>query len=350
MSETIDGGTRTFPVIPLDDAVVLPGMVVPLDLTDSETRAAVDAAAAPRVGTEKPQVLLVPRLAGSYANYGVIAVVEQTGRMSGSGRLVAVVRGTQRAKIGVGTTGPGAALWVEATVQEEPAVTTRTRELAKEYQDLAISILQHREAWQVVDMVQAITEPSALADTAGYAPYLSDVQKVELLETVSVDERLVKLLAWGKEHLAELEVADLIRKDVTDGVEKQQREFLLRRQLAAVRKELAELDGKTASEEDDYRERVEAADLPEKVREAALKEVDKLERAGDQGPEAGWIRTWLDTVLEMPWSQRSDETYDLASARRPGRRPRRPGRHQGPDHRVPGGAEEAGAEGPQRSC
>jgi len=198
----------------------------------------------------------------------LLFVVEQTGRMSGSGRMVAVVRGTRRARIGVGTTGPGAALWVEAVPQSEPPITGHTRELAKEYKELAISILQHREAWQVVDMVQAITEPSALADTAGYAPYLGDAQKVELLETISVDERLTKLLAWGREHLAELEVADLIRKDVTEGVEKQQREFLLRRQLAAVRKELAELDGKTASEEDDYRERVEAADLPDAVRAA----------------------------------------------------------------------------------
>src|SRR5512139_81426 len=126
MSETANGGTRTFPVIPLDDAVVLPGMVVPLDLSDAETRAAVDAAAAATTAG-KPQVLLVPRLGGSYANVGVLAVVEQTGRMSGSGRLVAVVRGAERARIGVGTTGPGAALWVEATVQEEPPATSHTR-------------------------------------------------------------------------------------------------------------------------------------------------------------------------------------------------------------------------------
>ena len=318
MSDT--DGTRTFPVIPLDDAVVLPGMVVPLDLSDAETRAAVDAASASASGRQgapsgKPEVLLVPRLTGTYANVGVIGVVEQTGRMSGSGRMVAVVRGTRRARIGVGTTGPGAALWVEAVAQDEPPITGRTRELAKEYKELAISILQHREAWQVVDVVQAITDPSALADTAGYAPYLSEEKKVELLETASVDGRLEKLLAWGREHLAELDVAETIRKDVQDGMDKQQREFLLRRQLAAVRKELAELDGKTASEEEDYRERVEAADLPDKVREAALKEVDKLERAGDQGPEAGWIRTWLDTVLEMPWNERSQETYSVGGAR-----------------------------------
>jgi len=284
-------------------------------LSDSETRAAVDAAANGPTRGGKPQVLLVPRLDGAYAKSGVVAIIEQTGRMAGSGRMVAVVRGTHRATIGVGTTGPGAALWVEAIVLEEPPITSRTRELAKEYKDLAIEILQHREAFQVVDMVQQISDPSQLADSAGYAPYLKAVQKVELLETLSVDERLEKLLTWGREHLVELDVNESIRKDVEDGMEKQQREFLLRRQLSAIRKELAELDGKEASEEEDYRSRVEAADLPDKVREAALKEVDKLERSGDQNPEAGWIRTWLDTVLEMPWSERSEDSYDIAGAR-----------------------------------
>jgi ATP-dependent Lon protease len=315
MSENMTGATKAFPVIPLDDAVVLPGMVVPLDLSDSETRAAVDAAANGPTRGGKQQVLLVPRLDGTYAKSGVVALIEQTGRMAGSGRMVAVVRGTHRATIGVGTTGPGAALWVEAIVLEEPSITSRTRELAKEYKDLAIEILQHREAFQVVDMVQQISDPSQLADSAGYAPYLKAVQKIELLETLSVDERLEKLLTWGREHLVELDVSESIRKDVEDGMEKQQREFLLRRQLSAIRKELAELDGKEASEEEDYRSRVEAADLPDKVREAALKEVDKLERSGDQNPEAGWIRTWLDTVLEMPWGERSEDSYDIAGAR-----------------------------------
>jgi ATP-dependent Lon protease len=127
--------------------------------------------------------------------------------------------------------------------------------------------------------------------------------------------RLGKLLEWGQEHLAELDVAETINKDVKDGMERQQREFLLRQQLAAIRKELAELDGKPASEEADYRARVEAAALPEHVHKAALTEVDKLERTAESSPEVGWIRTWLDTVLEMPWNSRTDDTFDIAGAR-----------------------------------
>jgi ATP-dependent Lon protease len=127
-----------------------------------------------------------------------------------------------------------------------------------------------------------------------------------------VDERLEKLIEWGRSHLAELEVSDRIRDDVREGMEKSQREFLLRQQLAAIRKELGEDEPDGA---DDYRGRVETADLPDKVREAALREVGKLERGSDQSPEAGWIRTWLDTVLELPWSTRTTDNSDVPAAR-----------------------------------
>src|SRR5579859_663254 len=172
--------TRALPVLPLDDAVVLPGMVVPLDLTDREVSAAIDAARAER--PDEPELLLVPRPDGKYANYGTLAVIEQVGRLRG-GQPVAVVRGTRRAKIGRGTTGPGAALWVEAEVRPEPAATPRAKDLAEAYRETAIKILQHRGAFQVVDVVKQIQDPSALADSGGYAPYLTMEQKLQLLET-----------------------------------------------------------------------------------------------------------------------------------------------------------------------
>ncbi|MFG1695457.1 endopeptidase La [Nonomuraea sp. NPDC049309] len=308
MSESL-----TLPVLPLDDAVVLPGMVVPLDLSDSEVRAAIEAARAS--GGNKPRVLLVPRIDGRYGAIGVRAVVEQVGRLPG-GEPAAVVRGVDRVRVGTGTTGPGAALWVEADTIDPVPVGDRAHELAKEYKALATTILQKRGAWQVVDQVNQIDDPSVLADSSGYTPWLSTAQKVELLEQPDPAERLAKLIEWSREHLAELDVAETIRKDVQEGMEKQQREFLLRQQLNAIRKELKELNGDSAeSEEEDYRARVEAADLPDKVREAALKEVDKLERTSDQSPETGWIRTWLDTVLDMPWNVRTEDNYDLANAR-----------------------------------
>jgi ATP-dependent Lon protease len=307
--------TVKLPVLPLDD-VVLPGMVVPLRLADGEIRAAIEAARAATNADSgsQPQVLLVPRFDGKYASVGSWGVVEQIGRLPG-GEQAAVVRGTSRVRIGTGTAGPGAALWVEATVLDETAANDRARELAREYRGLVITILQRRGAWQVIDSVRQVGEPGALADLAGYASYLTKEQKFWLLETPDVVQRLEKLVSWSQEHIAELDVAETINKDVKEGMERQQREFLLRQQLAAIRKELAELDGKPASEEQDYRARVETAELPEQVRKAALTEVDKLERTAEASPEVGWIRTWLDTVLDMPWNSRTEDNFDIAGAR-----------------------------------
>lgn len=301
------------PVLPLDDEVVLPGMVVPLDLSENEIRAAIDAAQA--LADNKPEVLLVPRIDGRYGSVGVRAVVEQVGRLPG-GEPAAVVRGVDRVRVGSGTTGPGAALWVQATLMEAVQAGERAEELGKQYKALSTTILQKRGAWQVVDAVNQMDDPSVLADSSGYAPWLSTQRKAEILETADPADRLSMLVEWAREHLAELDVAETIRKDVQEGMEKQQREFLLRQQLAAVRKELSELNGTSPeTEEEDYRARVEAADLPAKVREAALKEVDKLERTSDQSPETGWIRTWLDTVLDIPWNERTEDSYDIAAAR-----------------------------------
>src|SRR5271165_6965580 len=294
MSETL-----TLPVLPLDDEVVLPGMVVPLETSQPEIGAAIDAARMPSrqvpgMRSEiKAQVLLVPRLPDrGLAGVGTLAVVEQVGRLPG-GQPGAVVRGISRVKIGSGTTGPGAALWVEGTVIEDTNHGPKADELAQQYKSLVTSMLQQRGAWQVIDAIQQLTDASSIADRAGYSSYLSTVQKLQLLETADLVQRLELVNGWAKDQLAEMEVAESIRKDVSEGMEKQQKEFLLRQQLAAVRKELADLNGDTATEEDDYRARVEAADLPEAVREAALKEVDKLERTPTRPPRrAGSAPGW----------------------------------------------------------
>jgi ATP-dependent Lon protease len=296
----------TLPVLPLTEAVLLPGMVIPVQL-DSATQAAVDSARSSADDT----LLAVPRLDGEYGPVGTVAVIEQVGRLP-SGEPAAVIRGLSRARIGAGVSGPGAALWVEATPFEEAPPNGRARELAREYKALATSVLQRRGAWQVIDAVERMTDLGELADSAGYAPWLSLAQKAELLAAGDVTARLELLVGWVRDHVAELEVAERISTDVREGMEKSQREFLLRQQLAAIRKELGEDEPDGAT---DYRARVEAADLPEKVRAAALREVGKLERASDQAPEAGWIRTWLDTVLELPWNTRTDDNTDLAAAR-----------------------------------
>ena len=298
---------KSVPVLFVTDTIVLPGMVVPIALDDA-ARAAIDAAQA----SESGQLLIAPRLEDRYPSHGVIAKILQVGRIAGGG-TAAVVRGERRAQIGAGASGPGgAALWVEVTEVTEAEATDDAKALAAEYKKLLLAMLQRREAWQIVDYVNSLTDPSALADTSGYASYLTDVQKRQLLETVDVGERLRVLIDWTSAHLAEVEVSDKIAEDVREGMEKTQKEFLLRQQLAAIRKELGEGEPDGS---DDYRARVEDAELPEKVREAALREVGKLERSSDQSPESGWIRTWLDTVLDLPWNVRTEDSADLKAAR-----------------------------------
>ncbi|MBF6127750.1 endopeptidase La [Nocardia brasiliensis] len=297
---------QNLPVLFLTDPIVLPGMVVPIEL-DESAQAAIDAARAAKTDA----VLLAPRLTEGYASYGVVATIEQVGRMRG-GAPAAVLKAERRAKIGHGVTGPGAALWVEAEPVETPAADGRTKELAAEYKKLVVSVLQRREAWQIIDAVNQLTDPSAIADTAGYAPYLTNDQKRELLETPDVTQRLHTLIEWTKDHIAEAEVTEKISDDVREGLEKSQREFLLRQQLNAIRKELGEDEPDGA---DDYRTRIEQADLPDNVREEALREVGRLERASDQSPESGWIRTWLDTVLELPWTVKTTDSTDVSAAR-----------------------------------
>ncbi|OBA95016.1 endopeptidase La [Mycobacteriaceae bacterium 1482268.1] len=295
------------PVLFVSEPIVLPTMVVPIELDDA-ARTAVDAAQA----SESGKLLIAPRLDDRYPTYGVLASIVQVGRIAGAGGSAAVVRGERRAHIGTGTTGPGAALWVEVTEVEEGPASQATLALAAEYKKLLLAMLQRREAWQIIDFVNKLTDPSQLADTAGYASYLTDLQKRQLLETPDVAERLRALIDWTGAHLAEVEVTDKIAEDVRAGMDKQQKEFLLRQQLNAIRKELGEGEPEGS---DDYRARIDAADLPEKVREAALREVGKLERSSEQSPEGGWIRTWLDTVLDLPWNVTTEDSTDLTAAR-----------------------------------
>ena len=298
--------TYSVPVLFVPDLVVLPGMVVPIPLDDA-AQATVDAVRA----SESKKLLVAPRLDDRYPTYGVIASIVQVGRIPGGG-MAAVVKGEKRAHIGTGTTGNGNALWVEVTEADDPQITDETKARAAEYKQLVLAMLQRREAWQVIDAVNKMSDPSELADTSGYSSWLTGVQKRQLLETPDVGERLQLLIDWTSEHIAETEVSDKIADDVRNGMEKQQKEFLLRQQMAAIRKELGEDEPDGA---DDYRGRVESADLPDNVREAALREVGKLERASDQSPESGWIRTWLDTVLDLPWNTKTDDSTDIKGAR-----------------------------------
>ena len=170
-----------------------------------------------------------------------MATVERVGHTPSlrgeGGRPAAVLKGGTRARIGSGVTGPGAALWVEVD-EVDDVVSDRARG-SREYKRLVVAVLQRREAWQVIDTVHQMSDPSAIADAAGWAPYLSTDRKRELLEDPT-SSRGWRSWSAGPRPLAEAELTDKIGEDVREGMEKQQREYLLRQQLAAIRKELGE--------------------------------------------------------------------------------------------------------------
>src|SRR5213082_2101134 len=304
MSPSQDSPTRSssepkqlLRLIPLDDTVVFPnmGITLTIDVGDDE------------------RVVLVPRHENEFLDVGVVAEVSERIRLPGGGRAVAL-SGEHRALIGAAQTGPAGELRVEVDERpDEVPVDKRTRQLEREYRATVEEILELRgDDGRIAAFLRAIAEPGALADSAGYSPNLSYEQKVELLRTLDVTDRLELAVTLQRESLAELQVRKRIREDVQEGAEKQQREYFLRKQMESIRKELGDDE---ASVVDEYRAKIEEAGMPEDVNEQALKELGRLERMGEQTGESSMIRTYLDWLIAVPWSKRSEEHLDPVAAR-----------------------------------
>jgi len=298
---------QALPLLPLTTGVVLPGMVVTLTIESDEARAAVGATAE----GDDALLLTVPRVDGRYARVGVVAKIEDVGRMR-NGVEAVVIRGLRRATVGLGVPGTGEATWVQLETADEP-ISDRAHELAKEYRGTIEAITDARGVPAVAEFLRGVTDPGQLADTSGYSPDLSFEQKVEVLETLDVQARLEKVVAWAKETLAEVQVKERIRDEVAGSLEERQREMLLREQMAAIRKELGE-DG-TEDVLEEYRTKIADAGMPEDVRTQAERELGRLERTSEQSPEYGWIRTYLDWLLDVPWSAKTEDNLDIAEAR-----------------------------------
>jgi ATP-dependent Lon protease len=284
-------------------------MVLTMALETEEAKVASEAA-----GSVGGELVLVPHVGGTYASVGVIAEILELGDLPG-GSLAMVVSGLARATIGAAVPGTGKALWVQVDPVSEGPPTQASQELAREYRAVLENILLTRGARHMAERLREVTDPSQIADLSGYSPDLTLAQKVEVLETLDLERRLRLVLGWARETLADLTLREQIKTDVEEGMERTQREFLLRRQMEAIRKELGQLDG-VADEGsvEDYRQKAEARQLPENVKTALEREISKLERTSEQSPEHGWIRTWLDTVLEIPWGETSEDTLDTRSA------------------------------------
>ncbi len=284
-------------LVPLDDTVVFPSMDVTLPVD---------------VGEEE-RVLLVPRHEGEFAQVGTVAEVADTVRLPGGAKAV-VLRGVHRAEAGAAQTDAQGGLRVEVIERPDQAPTEqRTRELEREYRAVVEELLELRgDDGRIAAFVRSITEPGVLADTSGYSPDLTFEQKVELLQTLDVTERLELALRLQRERLTELQLRKRIRDDVRSGADKQQREYFLRKQMDSIRRELGEDD---ASVVDEYRSQIDDAGMPEAVREQAERELGRLERMGESSGEASMIRTYLDWLVGVPWAKRSDERLDPGHAR-----------------------------------
>ncbi len=284
-------------LIPLEDSVVFPHMTVTLT---------VDTA-----GEER--VLLVPNHENEYASVGTVAEVAERIRLPGGGRAV-VLNGLHRGVLGAAESDPRGNLRVE--VEERPDSEdwdAKLRELGTEYRAIVEEILELRgDDGRVSAFLRAIGDPGALADTVGYSPDVDFAQKMRLLETLDLRERLELAIELQREVLATLDVRRRIREDVEEGAQKQQREYILRRQMDSIRKELGEDDSSVIEE---YRQKLEELELPEQVREQAERELARFERMGEQGPESQMIRTYLDWLFSVPWGKTSEERLDPVHAR-----------------------------------
>ncbi len=291
----------------MDDVVVLPHMSVTLAVEGDDQKAAIEAA---RQGNR--MILLVPRIDGKFGAIGTAARLGESAELP-TGAEAFMIRGEYRARLGGGQADMGGALFVKADpiVDPEPP-TERSQELAREYRALLENLVESRGVPQVVQFLRAARTPGHLADLAGYSPDLSTEQKLQILEEPDLETRLATLIQWTKGILAEASLKEKIRSEVTEGMEKTQREFLLRQQMEAIKKQLNEGQIDVVST---YRERVAKAGMPEAVLTEVNRELDRLERTSEQNPEYGWIRTYLDWMLDIPWNVRSEDNYDLKKAR-----------------------------------
>ena len=286
-------------LIPLDDAIVFPTVTatLPIDVADED------------------RVFLLPRSDGEFARTGVVAEVVESGN-SRAGHPVATVLGLHRGLAGAAVAGEDDPETLHIEVQEfhdgHPE-DERTKELAREYRAVVEEILELRgDDGRIAAFLRSVQEPGALADTSGFSPDLTFEQKLRLLDTLDVSERLAVAVELQRERLAELQVRSKIRDDVESGAQKQQRDYFLRKQMESIRKELGEDEGNLIEE---YERKIAEAGMPEAVAEQAEKELRRLERQGEQSPESSMIRSYLDWLIAVPWSKRSEEKLDPVHTR-----------------------------------
>ncbi len=308
------------PLIPLSDAVVFPHMDISIQVGSPKALRALDAAL-----KEGRRVILAGRKGSTdddedsvqdLAPVGVVASVEQIMPLPGGGQRVAI-HGIVRAPI-------------ESVTQEDPYFRVRYTESADgvakspETEALMAEVVGQIDSYismvpgipnEITNFIRGIEDPGQLADSSGYSPDYTFEQRIELLTILNPVERLQRVSQLMRRQLEILTLRQKIQEEVHAGVDKSQREFFLREQIKVIRKELGESDPETAVIEE-IEEKIAAAGMPEVTRKKALHEAERLRQVGSHSPEAGMIRTYLDWLVELPWSKLTEDLLDLNEAAR----------------------------------
>mgnify|MGYP006074845307 FL=1 len=294
--------TTRLPIAHLPSAV-LPGATVTLTLSTNELRRAVHAATDDFGG----RLLLT---GGDEQGLGAVARVPNVGNLP-TGEAAAIVRVEGRARISAVHSESGSASLADAELLIDGPTTSSTDAAVRELRATLELIAEKRNSRRLPELLRTVQDPGALADAVALWAEFADGDRLIVLRAVDVGDRVDAIHAWARNHLNELQVAETIRNDVSEGMDKQQREYLLRQQMNAIRKELGEGDEDVTNE---YRTKLVDLDAPESVKTAISKELDRFERMSSQSPEHSWIRTWLDRIFEMPWGERTDDNVDLVDA------------------------------------
>src|ERR671923_1315424 len=308
---------QTLPVLPLRGTVIFPGLTAPIAAGRPGTLRAIEAAlrgdrvvfaVAQRDNTEEPTADILYSM-------GVIARIGQIQR--GLGGVQLLLQGEQRATALQYTTSEGYLSAVVVPVDEMKPVNENDPAfiaLHKEIRERAAELGERRGLPEEVvhQVLDAVTDPGRFADlVAGYIE-LSVPEKQGLLETLSVEERLRRVLVHVQRQIGMLEAQEEIKSQVQEELGQRQREMFLREQLKAIQKELGDDDQSREMEE--LREKLNKLELPKVARAEVERELGRLERAGRESMEAQVIRTYLEWIAELPWNERSDDQLDLKHA------------------------------------
>jgi ATP-dependent Lon protease len=309
---------QVLPLVALRGTVIFPEMIVPLEVGRDRSVKALERA----VRANSPVALIAQRDAESEEistvdelhSIGTLAKIAQLIRLQ-NGTIRAIVQGQKRIRmLDLVQLDP----YLEARVQLIPDEKESSVEIEALMASIQAQIEQYVTAGapvppEVAVAARNITDGGLLADMAAYSPEMTPELRQELLETIPVADRLRLVSAFLAKQIEILELKGRIQSEVKSEMDRNQREYILREQMKAIQKELGE-DDPAVGEVNELRQKVEESAMPDEVKEKALKEVDRLSRIPSASPEQGVVRTYVDTLVSLPWGTSTDDNLNLDDA------------------------------------